>query len=149
MGFGKKMKNHFINAFRELFLYHYSSLEFRAKLFAVIIAANATAGECEYKAVRDAGMVIYDDETRTDSLEYAVREYVDKVLDKNGLDNDMLIEEILRDLKDIPRYSKKIDTSLLRILIECHHDEETAIYQERIIELFERLRDEYKSEKKL
>jgi len=148
MGFGKRMKNHFINAFREVFLYHYSSLEFRAKLFAVIIAANPHPGECDYKAVRAAGMVIYNDETRTDSLEYAAREYVDKVLDKNGLDIDMLIEEILRDLKDIPRYAKKIDTSLLHILLECHNDEETIIYQERIIELFERLRDEYKSEKK-
>ncbi|MEA3521809.1 MAG: hypothetical protein U9R50_02420 [Campylobacterota bacterium] len=142
------MKNHFINAFREVFLYHHNSLEFRAKLFAVIIAANASAGECEYKAVRDAGMIIYDDETRADSLEYTVREYVDKVLDKNGLDSDMLIEEILRDLKDIPRYSKKINTALLHNLIECHSDEETAIYQERIIELFESLRDESQNEKK-
>ena len=148
MGFGKKMKNHFINAFREVFLYHYSSLEFRAKLFAVVISANASAGECEYKAIRAAGLIIYNDETRTDSLEYAVREYVDKVLDKNGLDIDMLIEEIIRDLKDIPRYAKKIDTSLLHILLECHDDEETYIYQERIIELFGRLHDEYKSEKK-
>jgi hypothetical protein len=144
MGFGKKIKNRFINAFREVFLYHYSSLEFRAKLFAVVISANPYAGECEYKAVREAGMIIYNDETRTDSLEYAVREYVDKVLDKNGLDDDMLIEEIIRDLKDIPRYSKKIDTSLLYILTECHKDEEVAIYQHRIIELFERLQNEYK-----
>ena len=148
MGFSKKIRNRFINAFREVFLYHYSSLEFRAKLFAVVISANAHAGECEFKAVRDAGMLIYNDETRTDSLEYAAREYVDKVLDKNGLDNDMLIEEIMRDLKDIPRYAKKIDTSLLHRLLECHNDEEVYIYQERIIELFRRLYDEYQSEKK-
>ena len=148
MGFGKKMKSNFINAFREVFLYHHSSLEFRAKLFAVIIAANPHPGECDYKSVRNAGMAIYNDETRTDSLEYATREYVEKVLEKNGLNIDMLIEEIVRDLKDIPRYVKKIDTSLLRVLLECNDDEETHIYQERIIELFERLQTEHKGETK-
>lgn len=143
MGFGQKMKNHFINAFREVFLYHHSSLEFRAKLFASVIAANANAGECEFETVRSAGVIIYNDETRSASLELTAKEYVEKVIEENGLNNDMLIEEIMRDLKDIPRYAKKIDTSLLETLIDCHDDEDTALYQRRIIELFERLRNEY------
>jgi electron transfer flavoprotein alpha subunit len=143
MSFSYKVKHHFINAFRELFLYHHSSLEFRAKLFAAVIAANANAGDCEFNTVRSAGMVIYNDETRTASLEFTVKEYVKKVIEENDLNNDMLIEEILRDLKNMPRYAKKIDTTLLHAIVDCHHDEDTALYQKRIIELFERLRNEY------
>ena len=143
MSFAKKMKQRFINAFREVFLYHYSSLEFRAKLFAAVISANKNASECEFEAVRSAGMLIYNDDVRTASLEYTVREYVEKVYLENGLNNDMLIEDILRDLKDIPRYAKKIDTIYLQALIGCHHELDTAIYQTRIIELFDSLKEEY------
>jgi len=138
----QKLRNHFINAFRELFLYHYSSLEFRAKLFAAVIAANPEAGECEFEIVRNAGMLIYEDSDRSASLALAVREFVEKVIDDNGLDLDSLLEEIVRDLRDIPRYGKKIDTSMLYALLECHQDEDTKLYQQRMIELFERLRDE-------
>ncbi len=145
MSFMKKFKYRFINAFREIFLYHYSSLEFRAKLFAAVITANKNAGECEYEAVRQAGMFIYNDEVRTDSLVFATKEYVDKVFIENGLDNDMLISDILKDLKDIPRYAKKIDETYLTSLIGCHHDMDTAIYQTRIIELFESLREDYEN----
>ena len=77
----QKLRNHFINAFRELFLYHYSSLEFRAKLFAAVIAANPEAGECEFEIVRNAGMLIYEDSDRSASLALAVREFVEKVID--------------------------------------------------------------------
>lgn len=35
-----KIKNHFFSAFRELFVHHHGSLEFRAKIFALIISAN-------------------------------------------------------------------------------------------------------------
>jgi len=145
MSFFYKMKFHFINAFRELFLYHHSSLEFRAKLFAAVIAANANKDECEFETVRSAGMQIYNDETRAAALEFAAKEYVKKVIDENGLNNDMLIEEILHDLKTMPRYAKKIDTTLLYPLLECHNDEDAALYQQRIIELFERLGNEYDS----
>jgi polysaccharide deacetylase 2 family uncharacterized protein YibQ len=145
MSFIKNFKYRFINAFREVFLYHYSSLEFRAKLFAAVITANKDVTECEYEAVRQAGMFIYNDEARTDSLVFATKEYVEKVFRENGLDNDMLISDILRDLKDMPRYAKKIDTTYLTSIIGCHHDMDTAIYQNRIIELFENLREEYEN----
>lgn len=139
----QKVRNHFINAFRELFLYHHSSLEFRAKLFAAVIAANPNAGSCEYEIVSQAGMQIYDDPDRSNSLLLTVREYVNKVVDDNGLDIDTLLAEIVRDLRDIPRYSQKIEISQLRPLLDCHHDEENRIYQERMLELFARLREEH------
>ncbi len=147
MSFVKNLKYRFINAFREVFLYHYSSLEFRAKLFACVISANKNFGECEFEVVKNAGALIYSDEARISSLEYTTKEYVQKVVDENGLNNDMLIEDVLRDLKDIPRYAKKIDTDMLKTLIKCHHDTDTKIYQKRIIELFNSLKEEYSSKK--
>lgn len=139
----QKVRNHFINAFRELFLYHHSSLEFRAKLFAAIIAANPSAGECEYAVVAKAGLQIYDDPDRSNSLLLTVHEYVDKVTKNNGLDLDTLLADIVRDLRDLPRYSQKINVLQLRPLLDCHHDEENRIYQERMLELFTNLREEY------
>ena len=143
MGLVQKIKYYLFNAFREVFMYHHSSLEFRAKLFASVISANPNAGDCEFEMVRQNAEQIYSDKTRSATLELTVREMVTKVVDDNGLNNDDLIEDIIRDLKDIPRYAKKIDTAMLYSLLECHHDEATAIYQTRIIELFERQHDEY------
>ncbi len=143
MGLGHKIKYYLFNAFREIFMYHYSSLEFRAKLFAALISANTHAGECEFDLVKVQAMQIYNDESRSETLTLTVREIVTKVVDDNGLNNDDLIEDILIDLKDIPRYAQKIDTTLLYPFLECHHDEDTKLYQTRIIELFDRLHDHY------
>ena len=38
-----KIKHHFFSAFREVFVHHHGSLEFRAKIFALVIAANEKA----------------------------------------------------------------------------------------------------------
>ena len=141
------LKHFFFNAFRELFLYHHSSLEFRAKLFAAVIAADLEANDCEFDLVKEAGMKIYDDEDRSNTLVLTTREYVRKVIEKNGLDIDALIEDIIRGLKAKPRYAEKIDIEALRPLLECQHDRDIRTYQERILELFERLKKEYGAKK--
>ncbi len=140
-----KLKHYISNAFRELFLYHHSSLEFRAKLFATIIVADGEVEEREFDLVKEAGMKIYNDEDRSDTLVLTTREYVNKVLDNNGLDIDKLIDDIIKDLKEMPRYAKKIDIELLSPLLECHSSYEAGVYQERIIELFIKLKEEYGS----
>jgi len=138
-----RFKHFFFNAFRELFLYHHSSLEFRAKLFAAPIAADLEADTCEYAVVEQAAKDIYGDGDRAELLVLTVKEYVKKVIDNNGLGVDELIEDIIRDLKNVPRYAKKIDTQKLRPLLACQNDEMTRIYQERMLALFERLKREY------
>ncbi len=138
-----RFKHFFFNAFRELFLYHHSSLEFRAKLFAAPIAADLEADTCEYAVVEQAAKDIYGDGDRAELLVLTVKEYVKKVIDNNGLGVDELIEDIIRDLKNVPRYAKKIDTQKLRPLLACQNDETTRIYQERMLALFERLKREY------
>ena len=136
-------KHFLFNAFRELFLYHHSSLEFRAKLFAAIISADDEANECEFDLVKAAGMQIYNDESRSNALLLTTREIVEKVLRNNGLDIDALIEDIIRDLKTVPRYASKIEISQLEPLLKCQEDPDITAYQENILRLFAELRSEY------
>ncbi len=145
MGLRAKLKNHFFNAFRELFIYHHSSLEFRASMFALIIAANEEMdeNECEYELVTKAGMTIYNDEDRANTLTFTTKEYVQKVRDNNGLDIDTLVHKIVRELKMIPRYHKKIDISQLEPLLTCTSDEETHLYQQRMLEFLAQTRKDY------
>jgi hypothetical protein len=131
------------NAFRELFLYHHSSLEFRAKLFAAVISADDDANECEYDVVRDAGMRIYSDQSRANALVLTTREMVEKVLKNNGLDIDALIDDIIRDLKNMPRYALKIDLSQLEPLLACQDNPDITLYQKSILRLLGELRSEY------
>jgi hypothetical protein len=148
MAFRFSFKHFLFNAFRELFLYHHSSLEFRAKLFAAMISADYDANECEFDQVKQAGMQIYNDEDRSNTLVLTTREMVDKVLKNNGLDIDELVEDIIKDLKAMPRYALKIDLSQLEPLLQCQDDPDVTAYQESILRLFGELRSEYGSEKK-
>lgn len=136
-------KHYLFNAFRELFLYHHNSLEFRAKLFAAVISADDKASECEFDQVEAAGMQIYNDEDRSNTLVLTTREMVEKVLKNNGLDIDALIEDIIRDLKTVPRYALKIDLAQLKPLLECQDNPDITAYQKSILRLFGELRSEY------
>ena len=138
-----RLKDFLFNAFRELFLYHHSSLEFRAKLFAAIISADDEANECEFDLVKEAGMKIYNDDDRSNTLVLTTREIVEKVLKNNGLDIDALIEDIIYDLRTVPRYALKIDLSQLEPLLACQSDPDITAYQQSILRLFGELRCEY------
>ena len=137
------LKHYIFRAFRELLLYHHSSLEFRAKLFAAIIAANENYTECELDIVQETGMALYGEEDRANTLRLTVEEYLEKVFEDNDLAIDELIEDILNDLKDIPRYAEKISIDDYQKIIDCCENEESRIYQERIVDLYQRLKDDY------
>jgi len=136
------LKHYFFRAFRELLLYHHNSLEFRAKLFAALIAANDAHGECELQIVQETGISLYHDEDRANTLRLTVEEYLDKVQDDNGLAIDELIEDLLKDLKEYPRYAKKITLEPYVKIMHCCEDSESKTYQERIIDLYQRLKEE-------
>jgi hypothetical protein len=143
------LKQYIFRAFRELLLYHHSSLEFRAKLFAAIIAANDNYGECELEIVKETGMALYkDDLDRANTLRLTVEEYLDKIFQDNGLAIDELIEDLLWDLKEVPRFAEKISIEYYRQIMACCEDEDTRIYQERIIDLYQRLKDDYEKRSK-
>lgn len=143
MKFFFNIKHYVFTALREVLVYHHSSLEFRAKTFALIVAANQYPAQCDYALVHDAGMQIYKDEDRAKMLLLTTKEYIDKVHKQNRLDIDDLVEEIRNEVRQIPRYSAKIDISLLRPLIECTTDEDTSTYQIRMLEFLEELKKEY------
>lgn len=142
------LKHYIFRAFRELLLYHHSSLEFRAKLFAAVIAANDKYGECELAIVKETGMALYNDEDRANTLRLTVEEYLDKVFEDNGLAIDALIEALINELKEIPRYAEKISIEDYQKILACCGDEDNRVYQERIIDLYQRLKDDYEKRSK-
>lgn len=149
MNFSFRIKHYFFRAFREFFVYNHSSLEFRAKLFALIISANDDATVESYIKVKEIGRNIYkDDEARVDLLMISTKELVNKVKENNGLDIDTLILHIQKELKYAPRYAKKIDIDSLRTIISLSFDEDTIAYQNTILEFLQRLKDEILNTKK-
>lgn len=146
MGFN--LKHYLFRAFRELLLYHHNSLEFRAKTYAALIAANEHYSDCELDVVQAAGLSIYEDVDRANTLRLTVEEYLDKIDEDNGLAIDELIEDLIMDLKDYPRYADKFTIEAYEKIRECCDDEESKIYQERIIALYQRLKNDYEKRRK-
>jgi len=143
MRLGFRLKHHFFSAFRELFVHHHGSLEFRAKVFALVIAANENAKVDNYIIVKDIGLKIYNgDADRANLLMLSTKEMVQKVKDNNGLNLDTLVNSIVKELRIIPRYAKKIDVDSLKPLLALTHDEDTYLYQENILEFLQTLKDE-------
>jgi len=147
MKFFFKLKHYLYTGLREIFVYHHNSLEFRAKTFALIIAANNNPQDCEYALVHDAGMQIYKDEERVNMLLLTTREYVNKVHHSNGLNIDDLVEDIQNELRQVPRYAHKINIKALHPLVECSIDEDTSTYQLRMLEFLQNIKEEYTHER--
>jgi len=138
-----RIKHHFFGAFRELFVHHHGSLDFRANLFALMIAANEESTVDSYVVVKTIGMDIYEnDKDRANLLMLVTKEKVKKVYDNNGLDVDTLVAHIQKELKVIPRYAKKIDVETLKLLLPLTYDLDTLSYQENILEFLQDLKEE-------
>lgn len=147
-----RLKHHFFSAFREFFVHHHGSLEFRAKVFALVIAANLDSTVDSYVRVKEIGLEIYNnDEERANLLMMTTKEKVNMVKDNNGLDIDILVSNIQKDLKIIPRYAKKINIDELKRLIPLTYDRDTISYQENILEFLETLKNDtlHKKEKQI
>ena len=72
----------------------------------------------------------------------STKELVQKIKDNNGLDVDMLIGYIQKELRIVPRYAKKIDIEALRQFIDLSRDKDTIAYQENILEFLQALKEE-------
>ncbi len=138
-----RLKHHFFSAFRELFVHHHGSLEFRAKIFALLIAANREATVESYILIKNIGLDLYKEDTdRANLLMLSTKELVKKVQDNNGLNIDTLALNIQKELKIIPRYAHKIDIDSLRRLLQYTYDTDTLAYQENILEFLQKIKDE-------
>ncbi len=135
----RRVKSRFLSFFRDIMLYHSSSLEFRAELLALMISANKGMNECELSLLKEVAQEIYPkDEARVDVLVRIVKEFVQKVIDNNGLDINELIDKVQYELKVESRFYEKIDIEMLKRFIKCaQNDAQTQLIQKRIIEFLE------------
>ena len=129
-------KLHFLSIFRELFVPHYRSLEFRAKIFTAMLIAKNSILDSDYQEVEEIAKDIYgDDKKRIHILVQTVKEYVEKATQGSKLNLDLLLKDIDYELKMIKRYVKKIDFEHLRRLM-INSDEMDAIFQQQVYEFF-------------
>jgi hypothetical protein len=148
MKLGFRIKHYFYNAFRELFVHHHGSLAFRAKLFALIIAANEHVKLDNYILVKQFGLKIYKDDTdRANLLLLSTKELVQKIKEKKELNIDSLITSIQDELKIVPRYANKIDINNLKEFLQYADSDDTYAYQENILEFLEKLKEETLTQK--
>lgn len=129
-------KLHFLSIFRELFVPHYRSLEFRAKIFTAMLIAKNSILDSDYQEVEEIAKDIYgDDKKRIHILVQTVKEYVEKATQGSKLNLDLLLKDIDYELKMIKRYVKKIDFEHLRRLM-INSDEMDVIFQQQVYEFF-------------
>ncbi len=130
--------------FRELLVYHHSSLEYRAKVLTLMIASNGEICECEKQKLKEIAHSIYgEDQERAELLIDTVIEYHTKIITNNGLNFEDLIQLVERETREVPRFTQKIDMGLIMNLHECMDNEEDSLFQQRIIEFLQSLKDEY------
>ena len=142
----KTVKRNIIKMFREFLVYHNSSLEFRAKIITLMISSNGEISECEKQKLKEIAYTTYnDDEERAELLIGMVNEYHNKIITNNGLDFEHLIQIVAREVRQVKRFHEKIDMDILLQLhyCICEDDEEDQLFQKRILEFLQGLKDEY------
>ncbi len=144
----KTIRNHFFSAFREVFVYHNTSLEFRAKTYALIIVAADEPFEGYRDVLDNIAMEIYAESERATTLVMTVREYVDAIQVRKTMNEQTLLGEIIQELRLIPRYAAKLEPEHLKKLSECTRDAESRIYQRRIIDFLSQKRLEFEQFKR-
>jgi len=141
----KTFKRNVMKMFREVLVYHHSSLEYRAKILTLMISANGEICECEKQKLKEIAYSIYgDDQDRAELLIDTVNEYHTKIITNNGLDFEHLIQQVQKETKEVKRFCEKIDMGMLMQLHECMDNEEDILFQKRILEFLENLKDECK-----
>lgn len=140
----KKLRRKVKKVFRELLLYHNSSLEYRAKVLTLVVATNGQISECEEALLNETARHIYDnDEERSEILVETVKEYFVKIETNNGLNFEHLIFQVEQETREVKRFAEKIDIEVLNKFQECIEDEEDKIYQQRVISFLQDLKERY------
>ena len=87
--------------------------------------------------------MLYEVITRAGALVLTVKEYVNAVHTKKTFSDQKLLYEIIQELRIVPRYALKIEPNHLRQLQECTEDNDSRIYQERLIEFLSQKRADH------
>ena len=142
----KDIKRTVKKMFREFLVYHHSSLEYRAKIFTLLVSANGEICECEKQKLKEIAHHIYgDDHERAELLLDTINEYHTKIVTNNGLDFEHLVQLVVKETKEVKRFADKIDLELLHKLNECvdEDDEEEVLFRKNLLEFLQNLKDEY------
>ena len=140
----KRLRRKIKKVFRELLLYHNSSLEYRAKVLTLVVAANGQISECEEALLYKTACNIYDhDEERSEILVETVKEYFEKIITNNGLDFEHLVFQVEKETREVKRFAAKIDIEALSKFQECIDNEEDKIYQQRVLSFLADLKERY------
>jgi len=140
----KSLKRNIMKMFREFLVYHNSSLEFRAKILTLMVSSNGEICECEKHKLKEIAYKTYnEDDERAELLIETVKEYHDKIITNNGLDFEHLIQLVAKEVREVKRFNQKIDIGLLMELHDCLDNEEDRLFQMRIVEFLQNLKEEY------
>ncbi len=139
MKFSEIVKIKFLSFFRDIFVYHTSSLEFRAKVIASVITIRDGINECEENILEKLAYKTYkNDKARSELLIQITKEYISKIIEKNELDINSLIRNIDSTLKSNKRLVYKINIKELKKFLDCSKKtEEIYTIQKRIIEFLQ------------
>ncbi len=138
------IKRFMMKMFREYLVYHHSSMEYRAKILTLMVSSNEEICECEEIKLQEIACKIYgEDIDRVVLLIDTVHEYHNKIVTNNGLDFEHLIQIVARETKEVKRFAQKIDIELLLELHSCMKKEEDILFQKRILEFLEDLKEEF------
>ena len=125
---------YFFSLFREIFVPHHRSLEFRAKVLAAMLVAKKTVNEDDYALIREIAIEIYGaDKKRIEVLIKTVREYVNNIKTLKLATLDDLLAGVDSEIRAVHRYVKKIDFAHLRRLM-IDSDDEDALVQQYVYE---------------
>jgi len=140
----RTIKRNIMRMFREYLVYHHSSMEYRAKILTLMVSSNDEICDCEREKLQEIASKTYgDDIDRVVLLIETVLEYHNKIVTNNGLDFEHLIQIVARETKEVKRFANKIDMKLLLELHKCMIKEEDILFQRRILEFLQELKDEY------
>ncbi|MBD3810033.1 MAG: hypothetical protein IE884_05920 [Sulfuricurvum sp.] len=141
----QRVRSYFLNAFREIFVYHHSSLEFRAKIYALFIASSNEPINQYEDTLEKIAFNIYKERDRADTLLTTIKEYLKSVYTKKHLGEEPLLIEVIQELRMVPRYALKIEPDHLEQLRECTHNQDSKIYQDRLIDFLRQKRSDYEA----
>lgn len=115
-------------------MYHSSSLEFRAKIYAAILLPKGQISDKDYKILKELADEIYPKQPlRADLLVSITKEYVFRVNTYKEYTLDRLLEDIDYDLKHNKKFIQKINFQRLRCLINAD-SKGYALVQQRVYE---------------
>ncbi|MDR1614090.1 MAG: hypothetical protein LBS26_00780 [Campylobacteraceae bacterium] len=133
------VKSWLLTVFRELFLYHYKSLEFRAEIFALIMSSGCkSVKECDFETLKEVAAEIYaNDKHRQEVFINIVKEYAAMILRNAPASYDEAVKDINRKTRANKSFAAKISPSHINRFLKDNMDENRQLLQQRIKEFLE------------